>query len=256
MSNTPLILADLDDTLFQTLRKLGADAPSASELRVGAYDREMKPRSFMTQQQSLLVDWMVEHAELIPVTARGTEEISRVAIGFKSWAVTTHGAVILTPEGKPDEEWQSIMLDRLASFHDRLEQIQEIATGLFKARGVDAWARINVEYGKPIYLVMKHRNSHQLDELYAVAKELESLVDTDGFYIHQNSNNIAWLPNCVEKGLAVEFLLAKITAGCGQRPVIGLGDSLSDHRFLRHCAWWGMPQQSQFATRIETTLDL
>lgn len=28
----------------------------------------------------MLVDWLLEQAELIPVTARGTEEISRVRI--------------------------------------------------------------------------------------------------------------------------------------------------------------------------------
>ena len=256
MPNTPLILADLDDTLFQTMRKLGPDAPPADQLAVGAYDREMKPRSFMTAQQSMLVNWMLEHAELIPVTARGTEEISRVAIKFKSWAVTTHGAVILTPDGTPDEDWQAFMLARLVGFHDRIQLIQETATALFRDKGIDAWARINFEYGKPIYLVMKHRSSAKLDELYSAGAELESLVDTEGFYIHRNSNNIAWLPHCVEKGLAVEFLLAKLSKEQGARPVIGLGDSLSDHRFLRHCSWWGVPQQSQFAGLIESTLDL
>ncbi len=256
MPNTPLILADLDDTLFQTMRKLGPDAPPADQLAVGAYDREMKPRSFMTTQQSLLVNWMLEHAELIPVTARGTDEINRVAINFTSWAVTTHGAVILTPDGTPDEDWQAFMLARLVGFHDRIQLIQETATALFRDKGIDAWARINFEYGKPIYLVMKHRSSAKLDELYSAEAELESLVDTGGFYIHRNNNNIAWLPHCVEKGLAVEFLLAKLSQEQGDRPVIGLGDSLSDHRFLRHCSWWGVPQQSQFAGLIESTLDL
>lgn len=256
MPNTPIVLADLDDTLFQTLRKLGPKAPPASQLRVGAYDREMKPRSFMTAQQAMLVDWMLEHAELIPVTARGTEEISRVAISFRSWAITTHGAVILTPNGCPDEEWRTIMLERLQDYHHRLLQLQEAATSLFRENGIDGWARLNFEYGKPIYLVMKHRNSHQLHELYSVGEKLELLVGTDGFYIHKNSNNIAWLPNCVEKGLAVEFLLAKLTAKHAVRPVIGLGDSLSDYRFLKHCSWWGMPQESQFAEKIESNLDL
>ncbi len=31
----------------------------------------------MTEEQAMLVDWLLEHADLIPVTARGTEEISR-----------------------------------------------------------------------------------------------------------------------------------------------------------------------------------
>ncbi|EPM0877488.1 hypothetical protein RFJ06_005607, partial [Klebsiella pneumoniae] len=33
-------------------------------------------------------------------------------------------------------------------------------------------------------------------------------------------------------------------------PVMGLGDSLSDHRFMKLCSWFGLPRQSQFAEAI------
>ncbi|MFV2647460.1 hypothetical protein ACNIZI_28610, partial [Escherichia coli] len=69
----------------------------------------------------------------------------------------------------------------------------------------------------------------------------------EGFYIHRNSNNVAWLPTPVEKGLAVSWLLEKLRAERGVFPVIGLGDSLSDHRFMKLCSWFGIPRQSQFA---------
>lgn len=111
--NKPVVLSDLDDTLFQTRRKM-VDELALEPFRTGAVDRTLNPRSFMTEEQSMLVDWLLEQAELIPVTARGTEEISRVRIPFHSWAITTHGAVILTPEGKPDEEWKAHMLGQLA----------------------------------------------------------------------------------------------------------------------------------------------
>ncbi|KAA9652395.1 hypothetical protein F7G05_28740, partial [Escherichia coli] len=100
--NRPVIFSDLDDTLFQTRRKM-VDELDLAPFRTGALDRSLEPRSFMTEEQAMLVDWMLEHAELIPVTARGTEEIARVTIPFRSWAVTTHGAVILDPQGNPDE---------------------------------------------------------------------------------------------------------------------------------------------------------
>lgn len=79
--NKPVVLSDLDDTLFQTRRKM-VDELALEPFRTGAVDRTLNPRSFMTEEQSMLVDWLLEQAELIPVTARGTEEISRVRIPF------------------------------------------------------------------------------------------------------------------------------------------------------------------------------
>lgn len=248
--NRPVVLSDLDDTLFQTRRKM-VDELALEPFRTGALDRRLAPRSFMTEEQAMMVDWLLEHAELIPVTARGTEEISRVQIPFRSWAITTHGAVILTPQGKPDEEWKAHILRQLDPYRERLDGMQRLITEMMEARGINAFARINVEYDAvPVYLVMKHRDSTRLDELYALADELETVFPTDDFYIHRNSNNIAWLPRPVEKGLAVAWLLDKLRAERGVFPVIGLGDSLSDHRFMKLCSWYGVPRQSQFAGAI------
>ena len=248
--NKPVVLSDLDDTLFQTRRKM-VDELALEPFRTGALDRSLSPRSFMTEEQSMLVDWLLEQAELIPVTARGTEEISRVQIPFRSWAIATHGAVILTPQGEPDEEWKALMLQQLAPYRETLIAMQQRITDLMAERGINAWARINYEYDDvPVYLVMKHRDSTRIDELYAIADEIEQIFPGERFYIHRNSNNVAWLPHPVEKGLAVTWLLDKLRAERGVFPVIGLGDSLSDHRFMKLCSWFGIPRQSQFAEAI------
>lgn len=250
----PVIFSDLDDTLFQTRRKM-VDELALEPYKTGALDRSRQPRSFMTQEQSMLVDWMLEHADLIPVTARGTEEISRVAIPFHSWVITTHGAVILTPDGHADKEWQAIITQSLTSYTERLLTLQNEITQRMAERHIDGWARINYEYGDlPIYLVMKHNDSTRLDELNAIGDELEKTFSTTGFYIHRNSNNIAWLPEPIEKGKAVTYLLNKLRAERGVFPVIGLGDSLSDHRFMKLCSWYGVPRQSQFADAINSKI--
>ncbi|MBI6543322.1 hypothetical protein JEO90_07740 [Proteus vulgaris] len=250
----PVILTDLDDTLFQTRRKM-VDELALEPYKTGALDRSLEPRSFMTQEQAMLVDWMLEHADLIPVTARGTEEISRVTIPFHSWAITTHGAVILTPEGNADTQWQNHITQSLAPYTQRLLTLQQSITQLMAERNIDGWARINYEYGDlPIYLVMKHNDSTRLDELYTIGDEIEKTFSTEGFYIHSNSNNIAWLPEPIEKGKATTYLLNKLKTERGVFPVIGLGDSLSDHRFMKLCSWYGLPRQSQFADAINTKI--
>jgi len=252
--NKPVIFSDLDDTLFQTRRKM-ADELAQEPFRTGALDRSQEPRSFMTEEQAMLVDWMLEQSDLIPVTARGTEEIARVTIPFRSWAIATHGAVILNPQGEADAEWQALMLEKLAPYREQLLTMQQQITELMAERQINAWARINYEYQQtPVYLVMKHRDSTQLPELYAIADEIEQRFSTAGWYIHRNGNNVAWLPNVVEKGLAVRFLLERLRSERGVFPVIGLGDSLSDHRFMKLCSWYGLPRQSQFAEHISRTL--
>jgi len=252
--NKPVIFSDLDDTLFQTRRKM-ADELAQEPFRTGALDRTLIPRSFMTEEQAMLVDWMLENSELIPVTARGTEEIARVSIPFRSWAVTTHGAVILNPQGETDTEWQAFMQEKLAPYAEQLLTMQQQITELMAERGINAWARINYEYQHtPVYLVMKHRDSTRLEELYTLADEIEQQYPVSGWYIHRNGNNVAWLPDVVEKGLAVTFLLERLRAERGVFPVIGLGDSLSDHRFMKLCSWYGVPRQSQFAEHINRTL--
>ncbi|ACX89426.1 conserved hypothetical protein [Pectobacterium parmentieri WPP163] len=246
----PVIFSDLDDTLFQTRRKM-VNELALEPYRTGALDPSLTPRSFMTEEQAMLVDWMLEYAELIPVTARGTEEIARVTIPFRSWAVTTHGAVILTPEGEPEPVWKAQILTALAPYAEQLHTMQHGITALMAERNINGWARINYEYGKtPIYLVMKHRDSTKIEELYTIADEIELRYPTQGFYLHRNSNNVAWLPEPVEKGRAVTYLLNKLRAERGTFPVIGLGDSLSDHRFMTLCTWYGLPRQSQFAEAI------
>lgn len=248
--NKPVVFSDLDDTLFQTRRKM-VNELALEPYRTGALDPSLNPRSFMTQEQSMLVDWLLEYADFIPVTARGTDEIARVTIPFRSWAVTTHGAVILTPEGQPDEKWKRHMQATLSAYREPLLTLQRYITSMMAEKGIKGWARINYEYDDtPVYLVMKHTDSTKLAELYAFNEEIETIFPTAGFYIHKNSNNIAWLPLPVEKGLATQYLLEKLRAERGVFPVIGLGDSLSDHRFMKLCHWFGLPRQSQFAEHI------
>ena len=136
MQNTlikPAVLVDLDDTLFQTKRKM-IDELAQDPFRVGALDRSLTPRSYLNEEQAMLVDWLLAPADVIPVTARGTEEFARVQIPFTSWAVTTHGAVILNPAGEVDTDWQQQIEAELAPYRQRLLDMQEQFTALMAER--------------------------------------------------------------------------------------------------------------------------
>ena len=251
----PIYLVDLDDNLFQTQRKLNHQNTLA--YKAAAFDREQKPRSFFNKKQSNFMDWLLSTSTVIPVTARGTEETARVDIPFQSWKIMTHGAVITQPNGNVDPAWQSHIKKKLFYYQDKILTQQQRLSEAFEKNNIKAWARINYEYdGLAIYVVAKHTDSEQIDELYRIAKEVDDKFGTDGFYVHKNSNNIAWIPNDINKGIATAYLLEKLNTQEKGIPVLGLGDSLSDHSFLKLCDWFGMPNQSQLAkyfTQKDTT---
>ncbi|MND11927.1 hypothetical protein D3C87_347450 [compost metagenome] len=250
----PVALVDLDDTLFNTKRKMVSEL-GQKPYAIGALDRSLQPRSFMTKEQSMLTQWLLNTTMLIPVTARGTEEMSRVKIPFTSWQSLTHGAVILQPNGEIDPEWQAIIEQDIAPYQETLLSLQQEMTALFAEHNIDGWARINYEYGRPIYLVMKHCDSTKLHELDIIAEALNGKLEKGQWYVHRNSNNIALLPICISKGRSVEYLLKKLHAQYGQFPVLGLGDSLTDMSFLGLCDWFGMPRNSQLSKPLSKFMD-
>lgn len=254
MYNQPVCLADLDDTLFQTKRKMVRNQ-AGEAVRTGAVSRDGVPHSFMGAEQSMFVDWLLLNTDLIPVTARGTDEMSRVQIPFKSWRITTHGAVLLGADGEPNQAWKSHIEQVLQPYREKIIDLRTVMLEKMKQRGLDGTVRIVYEYDQvPIYLVIKHKDNSQVSDLHAFGKELEQSLGIDGFYIHQNDNNIAWLPTCVEKGHAVAFLLELLRKERGVFPTLGFGDSVSDLSFLTQCSWFGMPKVGQLPSVLRGTI--
>ncbi|SET46897.1 hypothetical protein [Thorsellia anophelis] len=250
----PIFLCDLDDTLFQTQRKITEYGYSAA-FKTAAIDQTGKARSFMTKTQYNWINWLLTSTQLIPITARGTEEISRVQISFQDWKITTHGAVILDKNNQPDIVWREHIELELAKYQDILKQKQALLEQRIESSGIDAWVRMNTEYDKlNIYLVAKHRDSKKIEELYQLCNQIDKETGLEGFYVHRNSNNIAWLPNCIEKGHATRFLLSKLRELQPDTPVLGLGDSVSDHTFLKQCDWFGMPSHGQLFEVFNSTI--
>ena len=108
----PLALVDLDDTLFQTEAK----CPEGEGPHLALAARSGNGRhSYATRVQASLFAWLSETADLVPVTARGTEAFSRVDLPFRCGAVLANGAVILRPDGTPDPEWRDHVAAGLAA---------------------------------------------------------------------------------------------------------------------------------------------
>lgn len=268
----PYALMDLDDTLFQTQRKIDAwDLPTAESknLICATVNKQGEPLSFMSQRQATFFNWLLASTDLIVVTARDRSEIKRVKLPFDSWQVLTHGAVILMSNGQLLSAWQQHMYDTLVPIQDKLSQLSELIKrhadntidahdSLVLTPHTDSFGDANSDNTNSghtnsdntndgqltIYLAIKHaQKDHQI--LADLAKQLPTLIaDFDEyFYVHVNANNLAILPHGVHKRHAVQFLLDHYLDN--QRPSFGFGDSLADLPFLQLLDWYGMPNHGQ-----------
>lgn len=274
----PYTLMDLDDTLFQTRRKIDSWrmldattlAPSAPyttsiPLTVASVNKSGEPLSFFTKKQAQFFAWLVYHTELIPITARDTQEITRVRLPFDSWQVLTHGAVIKQPDGAVLDTWQAHMAAALIPYQTKLRALIDrlialddadlVITPHYEHFGGTAIAGdTSNSIRLLVYVAIKHRDK--------IAEALTQLADRlpnncagfdDDFYIHSNANNLAILPHHVHKKHALAFLQAHCLDM--NRPSFGFGDSLADLPFLQLLDWYGMPSRGQLHDRVSTLLN-
>lgn len=233
----PLLLVDLDDTLFQTHRRR---VPLDTD-RIATLDKSGEPLSFMSPKQQNMVDWLLKNGDVIPVTARSIEALSRVQIDFKHGAVCDHGGAVLQANGEIDLDFHALQQQALAPLQQKMDQLiitlQQIGQEFGSVR---TW--VVQENQLNLYVVLKQNDPEPLFLNDLVQKLPKSIYED--FYLHMNGNNLALIPHSVSKQNATQFLLNKIDPQ-QQRFCLGFGDSLSDFGFLGLCDWFGMPKNSQ-----------
>ncbi|KWB48989.1 trehalose phosphatase [Burkholderia ubonensis] len=245
-SKRPLVLVDLDDTLFQTARKMPEGTP-----RIPAtVDVDGRPNGYMTPVQQAFVNWLLASADVVPVTARSVEAYRRVKLPFTHGAICSHGGVILRADGTLDQDWHGRMADALRTFQDRLPALSEATLRIGRDLGIALRGWIVAEHGLCHYVVTKHNESDDA-VLSTVLAEVQARGLLDGMHIHANGNNLAFLPDGLAKRLAVREWLRRDRELNGERPVLGFGDSITDLGFMDLCHMWATPARSQLAKAAE-----
>lgn len=234
----PYALMDLDDTLFQTKRKLTHDEVG---MVVASVDKQGKALSFFTKKQAHFFAWLSAHTTLIPVTARDRAEIGRVCLPFSDYQILTHGAVILDKNAQSLHKWELTMFENLWQCQTTLHRLLDaLPDTLTITPHTDEFLGNTLT----IYIAIKHPNKdHQA--LSDFAHILPTLVPdfTQDFYVHVNANNLAILPHCIHKQHAVDFLKTHYLDS--DIPCFGFGDSLADLPFLQRLDWYGTPNRGQ-----------
>lgn len=231
----PLILTDLDDTLFQTIRD---DTPAAADLRVMSKLSDGSPSGYATKQQQHFLSWLrVGH--VIPVTARSADVLARVKIE-QAPAIVSNGGCIRSEEGAFDQDWHDQLVLR-STQGERVEDIYHVIVDKLDRRAFRHW--IVSENGLPLYIVIKS-NTRDEQALAGLAQSLATSLP-EGWRRHSNGNNLAFLPQWLNKRHAVSYFINRQRALHPDQPIIGIGDSVSDAGFMDLCDFAMVPSRSQ-----------
>lgn len=236
-----IALVDLDDTLFQTLRKCPEDVAEHRLVPIG-FARDGSALSFATPRQASFLDWLAATTELIPVTARSRDALNRARVPHRT-AICAHGGLILE-EGRPDAAWSALVARAAEAVSGELQAYGSALA----AAGEGLSVRILEEEGTPLYLLAKHERSDAAalhHRARSVCADLPS-----GWTLHLNDNNAALLPPYLGKQHAVAHLLPRLRERHPGAAVVGIGDSHTDAPFMALCDFAMLPTRSQLAGKL------
>lgn len=238
-----IALVDLDDTLFQTLRKCPPDVPPDRLTALG-FAKDGAPLSYATPRQMQFLAWLAETTHLVPVTARSLDALRRAHLPFKA-AICAHGGVILDDTGTIDLGWAAIVSARAMPYADDLTRLADAIATEAARQNVQINTRVLTEGPLPLYTLAKHADADH-DALFAV---VDAAVPTlpPGWTDHRNGNNVALMPPYLGKHHAVAHILPALRARFPDAPVIGIGDSRTDAPFMGLCDFAMLPTGSQLA---------
>lgn len=237
------IFLDLDDTLFQTLRKCAADDP---KLQARAFLSDGSPNSYATHKQQWLWQWLEKGFKIVPVTGRDGHAFDRVTLPFQEEVVLNHGAVILDKQRNIDSAWMDGMTRALPRYHGKLLEIwAEIEAYCRRCHGFKP--QLVHDFDTLWYGVIKHVDGTET----TLKTLLDSLIKThphiiDGsLYWHLNGNNLAVLPKIINKESAVRYLIDGYKQQHPELLTFGAGDSKTDAPFMALCDYALIPKNTQ-----------
>lgn len=245
------IFTDLDDTLFQTLRKCDVppdctpDIATSYGLAPAALSLNGEPMSFMTQQQQYLLGLFAD-ASIIPVTARNLDAFNRVRLPFPHGAVLNYGGTVLLPDGNEDLSWKAHIMSCLEPFQRFLHEGIARLTAAAESMRLPVRMRIIGTNDCGFYVVVKNVAPTNCF-LGKIRREGETIFNAGaGWCVHQNDNNLAFIPAVLNKAYAVKHIIDQRIRPLGNDFLtIGMGDSLVDLRFMNECHYSIVPSTSQ-----------
>jgi hypothetical protein len=240
----PIIFADLDDTFFQSLRKVPVDQHEGKTLVSEAISGN---HSFQTLKQQHLFNWLVESAEIIPVTARSTRSFANVRLDFgNSYKIVGNGAVVINADGSIDQDWHQRLITETVKESDAIQRLEADCLKIAAELGIQVRCPQSIENGIRHSVIVKQDDP---DVKIRLNEILAKVNVPDRWTAHLNGNNLAFTVPAVSKKRATEYVMTKIP-DLHSRITFGLGDSFTDIPFMGLCDFIATPSRGQLGEHI------
>lgn len=243
-----ITLVDLDDTLFQTLRKCPPNI-AIDHLTAVGFKPDGSAMSYATIQQMSFIKLLSEATYFVPVTARSLDALRRVRLNFGQ-AICAHGGMILGDDGKVDADWDRFIREQALLYEPTVNHLTTVLHDSAEAQNAAVHARVQMEGDIALYPLARHAMADE--------RALNDIADTvvdqlpEGWTDHRNSNAVAFLPPFLGKEHAVAHILPGLRARFPDAVVIGIGDSISDAPFMGLCDFAMTPTASQLARAVRS----
>lgn len=222
MTGRALVACDLDRTLIYSAAALGlATEDSAAPRLAVAEVYQGVPISFLTRRAESLLAELAEVALVVPTTTRTLAQYQRVQLFGRppSHAVTTNGARMVI-NGRPDQDWERAVADRLAAICAPAAEIAEHVGKVADPRWTKSWRLAEDVF---CYLVV---NRAELPASFVA--DLTAWCEPLGWTVSLQGRKIYAVPGPLTKSAA----LAEIARREGTTRLLAAGDSLLDADML------------------------
>jgi hypothetical protein len=170
--------------------------------------------------------------------------------------VLDYGGIVLNPDGSVDQPWLARMQGAMQAALPGLKQLAGLIDAWAARTGFRGRARLIEDFATPFYLLVKDPDkiAARLDPIERDVVQPWLAAGGRDYFVHRNGNNLAILPNALNKAHAVAHVSARLRQEHGEILTFGMGDSRSDARFMAACDYAIVPSHSQLARLTLGTL--
>ncbi len=242
----PVVFADLDDTLFMSIRKIPDDAKEGLQL---VSEADNGNHSYQTLKQQNLFAWLTATTTIVPVTARSTRSFAKVKLDFgKNFKIVANGAVVIKPDGEIDRDWHEILLSEITPLSKSILEIEENCKKIADELGIMVRCPQAAENGIRHSVIVKQDDAVSEYRLHEILDRVEIPED---WTKHLNGNNLAFTVPAVSKKRAVEYVMKQLP-DLDTTTTIGMGDSFTDMPFMSLCDLFVTPLHAQVLTALRS----
>ncbi|HMY54158.1 MAG TPA: hypothetical protein PKN86_02530 [Candidatus Obscuribacter sp.] len=244
----PLVFADIDDNFCHTTGKFRKYVGDESLGEACVIDPAGKALSYRSAAQTAYLNWLMDSANVVPVTGRSREKFLQVQLGFSGHAIVSFGGLILLADGTPEPGWYNIIKEAAALEADAIKAL--LAQAKAQAASMDSALNVTLITDEGLDLLVKVQHKEGKNDVLAAMGNGMAEYLPSGWTLHNNEGQLCAYPPFLGKEKACAYYLEHLAAPYSL--LIGSGDSLTDLGFIGLCDVMVAPVNSQIFRSLDT----